>query len=362
MLEKSVIQLITRKLAGETTAEEEEELRYLLSVDADAAEYFKVCSDIWQNNPGPGKESAADAFEKHLKRFEEDFREESGKEKRFRLTTAHAIQKRVWLAAACLLLLAGAGIFWWSVTTRSTQQPDALLAKNEVQSGNNRKRLLLPDSTVVWLNKNSRLSFSLENFSRDNRTVYLEGEGFFDVAKMKDHPFIIHTAGMDIKVLGTSFNVKAYQLDPVETTLISGAVELAVNNREKQTLVLKAGEKCTLKKTGSMAVAGQQPPQQNSIAGVHVTGIEPVHFYNRDYIQEIAWMNNQLVFRNKSFAELAQEMSQWFNIPVTIQNNAYNQYHFTGAFEKENITEALKALQTIRPFQYTIHQNGVVIF
>lgn len=357
MLDQRAIQLITRKLAGEITVEEKEELQYLMAVDPDVAEYFRVCSEIWHKDAEPGKEAVAAAYEKHLQRFEQDFKEKGGSEERFQVPLTQRFSKWVWYAAACLLLLAGVGT-WFFMQHGKRPANSAVLAKNVVQSTDGRKRLLLPDNTVVWLNKNSRLSFDLDNFTKASRTVYLEGEGFFDVAKMQDHPFIIHTPKLVVKVLGTSFNVKAYASSPTEATLISGAIQLEVNDKAVKPVVLKAREKFTLDKCAQCDDA----TTIDSTAGISVAAIEPVLFSHKEYIEEIAWMNHQLVFRNKSFSELATDMEQWFGVSIRINKDAIAQYRFTGAFENETLSEALLALQTIRPFKFTIHQNQVAIF
>jgi ferric-dicitrate binding protein FerR (iron transport regulator) len=354
MQEKRAIQLITRKLAGETTPEEEKELQYLLSVDADAAEYFRLCSELWQKDtlPGSGPEAVSAAYARHLQRFGQDFRE-GDNATRFRTGKIFGIKKRVWYAAASVLVLATtAAVLLWPAPH---QRPAATtIAANKIQSGEGRKKLQLPDGSVVWLNKNSRLQFDLDNFATGSRTVYLDGEAYFDVARMKDHPFVIHTPELVVKVLGTAFNVKAYASSATEATLISGAIQLELPQQQVKPIVLKPREKFTL---GTCSGC-----KGHTADSSRVTAVEPVHFLNKEYIEEIAWMNHQLVFRNKTFAQLAADMEQWFGVTIHIQEQAIAQYHFTGAFEQENITDALKALQVIRPFKFIIHQNQVTIF
>ena len=98
-------------------------------------------------------------------------------------------------------------------------------AEKLLSTKGSRSRSLLPDGTTVWLNAGSKLYY--ENDFNGTREVRLEGEAFFDVVKQTDRPFIVHTSGIDIKVLGTAFNVKSYPEDKtVETTLYRGLVQV----------------------------------------------------------------------------------------------------------------------------------------
>ena len=95
-------------------------------------------------------------------------------------------------------------------------------------------KLSLPDGTSVWLNADSKLRFPV-SFTAERREVYLEGEAYFEVAKDSAREFWVHAGAMDVKVLGTSFNVKAYErLETVATTLVEGSVEVACAGKSFQ--------------------------------------------------------------------------------------------------------------------------------
>ena len=96
---------------------------------------------------------------------------------------------------------------------------------------------------MAWLNADSKLTYD-ENFRGDYREVSLEGEAFFDVVKDKTRPFIIHTKTLDIRVLGTAFNVSAYESEKnTETALFRGSVEVTLHNNPEKKIVLKPNEK-----------------------------------------------------------------------------------------------------------------------
>lgn len=115
----------------------------------------------------------------------------------------------------------------------------------------------LSDGSVVWLNAGSRLRYP-EKFSSGQREVYLSGEGYFEVKASAGHPFIIHTSKMDIRVLGTEFNVRSYDdEDFAETALIRGAVEVAMKETGNNApVLLKPNQKIIWKKPAAAVSAG----------------------------------------------------------------------------------------------------------
>ena len=154
--------------------------------------------------------------------------------------------RRIWMAVASVLIVVFGGWLWFG-----NQSSDAKGQKQEIIEAQNgsRSRSVLPDGSTVWLNAGSKLYYE-NDFTGATREVRLEGEAFFDVVKKTDRPFIVHTSGIDIKVLGTAFNVKSYPEDKtVETTLYRGSVKV-FRHEESETgaIHLKPNEKLILSK------------------------------------------------------------------------------------------------------------------
>ncbi len=143
--------------------------------------------------------------------------------------------------------------------------------------------MVLPDSTMVFLNSGSTLKYSVGE-KKGKREVFLEGEAWFDVAKDAQRPFFVHTSFYDVKVLGTQFNVKAYGKDnEVVTTLEKGSVQINFSNKPKY-------QKTTYLKVGEQIIYDQE---NNEIDIKHVN----THIYT-------SWKDNKLVFINMSLKEL----------------------------------------------------------
>lgn len=261
------------------------------------------------------------------------------------------IKQRWWkIAAAILLLVTGAGI--WMLLPRTNRQL-ALDTKEGV-----RKKVMLEDGTGVWLNVSSHLTYSA-NIGDGQREVFLKGEAFFEVAQKENHPFVIHTADMNVQVLGTRFNVKAYEGDgSIETTLVEGRVAVSRNGNS---LVLEPGEKATLKKKDRVSnetVADGRIIDWGDVLVV-VEKVTPNVVSKK--VSELVWMEDRLEFKDKSFPELARLMSRWYDRKIILTDTFPDDYRFKGTFKKETVTEALKALQVTADFNYTIKGDTVYI-
>lgn len=212
-----------------------------------------------------------------------------------------------------------------------------------------RSSVQLPDGTTVWLNSSSRLTYS-DGFAHGKREVFLQGEAFFTVSQQEQHPFIVHAGNMTIQVLGTTFNVKAYaDDDKQEVVLLSGKVGVSTT-RQPQQLELVPGQKIL---AWSASAADSLQEQPLAVASFHLDA-------GSNACDEIAWTRNQLVFKNKTFGSLAKEMERWYNVNIHIKDASLEKELFNGAFQKENVTEALKALQIATPF--TFYQSGSEIY
>jgi transmembrane sensor len=266
-----------------------------------------------------------------------------------------------------LPLLVAGSIYLWSRSNNSAPAGQEQNIELVAEMGS-RKIALLPDGTKVWLNAGSRLHYDAAMNTKEMRSVTLAGEAFFDVAKNKEKPFIIHTGKVAIRVLGTAFNVRAYPGERLtEATLMRGSIELTVNSRPYQKIILKPNEKFALIEDAPVKQAPANIPP--TVAGNNtqnaekliIQDIQPVHIADKEYVEEVSWTENEFVFQNETLDELAPKMERWFNVRININNPALKDVHFTGVFHKETIDEALAGMQMIQPFKYKITNNHVLI-
>jgi ferric-dicitrate binding protein FerR (iron transport regulator) len=359
--------LMARSLNDEATIQEKEELNNILRQDESLQQQYDLLDRIWSDktarlNNESENSSVTKAISKIITlaelekiQFDDD---DAPKNRKF------VRRRRILLTSLALLIIASAGFIWIYTSSSSAivQKAGETIA---VQNGS-RSRSMLPDGTTVWLNAGSKLFYD-DNFSGATREVRLEGEAFFDVVKQPQRPFIVHTSGIDIKVLGTAFNVKSYPEDKtVITTLYRGSVKIfRENESEKFAIILKPNEKVILSKDAAKADNHLSLKNNNNTAPQLIPAS-----YIRTYIDstkkeneqlETAWLYSRLEFRGDSFEELARKMEHWFNVKIVFEDENLKQLNFNGSFEKETLEEALIALKTTIPFNYKIKGHEIFI-
>jgi ferric-dicitrate binding protein FerR (iron transport regulator) len=221
----------------------------------------------------------------------------------------------------------------------------------------------LPDGSVIILNSGSYLSYSSLEFNSDKRTVILEGEGFFTVKKDPARPFYVNTRGMRLKVLGTTFNVKAYPDENIEeATLITGSVEIYANSDIKvkgKPIVLKPNERAIFSKSNQEINKLDTPSGYQVIEPVELKTIELQNDAKTE--QVISWKDDKLIFNNEPFSSLVVLIERWFAVDITVDYPELNNARFTGKFDKETVEQVMSALSTITPFKFEIRKNQIII-
>lgn len=347
MDQERIITLLGRKLAKEASPDELRELDELFKIYPDSVYYEQAFEELWERSEMEPNNTDA-VFERHRAKYSDEF----GTEERVKRNTPY------YLLVACVisLTIVGFGFYFY---TRSL--PSADQGVIEISAGKGiRKKILLPDSSQVWLNSNSKLTYSKNISSGNIRRVSLTGEAFFDVKKDKKHPFIIQTDKFSIKVLGTSFNVRTYPNENRrEATLIHGLIELSLNDQPEQKIILRPNEKLAL----SDVPSSKNEMKKGALTDrtLVIENIKPVKISNTMYLEEIAWVENNLVFNNITFEQLVPKLESWYNLKITLKNDVVKNYRFTGVFTTESISQALMAMKLIKPFTFKIEENEVII-
>src|SRR5258708_16788348 len=235
------------------------------------------------------------------------------------------------------------------------------LANNTVSTRSGSKsKVQLPDGTQVWLNSDSRLTYD-QNFPGESREVQLTGEAYFDVAKDKNHPFIIHTSIIDIKVLGTTFNVRSYGDEKLtEAALVQASVEVTVGTNPDKKIILKPNEKIIVHNDQVTILTGLASPEINPDEPLMTVG--KVHFQKKDSsITETLWTKNQLAFDNASLEEVARQVERWYGVKVTISEEQLKTLRFNAVFGDESLPQVMEALGIAGNFKYSIRNKEVII-
>jgi len=374
MSKDRIYTILSRKLTGDVTPAELAELDDLIKSYPDSHLPVQIIEEFWQAPSEQDADFLEATYYLHLKRLKQKEREVNNLiDDEAALPTEKKGNKKlvkqlVWLVSltACVTLV---GVFFYfnnkNIKSLAAVQ-DSATNKSEVSTKNgSRTKIQLPDGTMVWLNGNSKLVYDNRHFGEGIREVTLIGEGYFDVVKNKEKPFIIHTAKMDIKVVGTAFNVKCYPDEKnTETSLIRGSIEVTLKNR-KEKIMLAPSEKLVISNDDPAIV--NKPEKDNKQPG-KATASKPFITLQHltimgddSVVVETAWVQNRLVFSSDTFEDVAQKMEKWYGMHISFTNKKIRTEKLTGSFEKETVNEALSALQLTTHFKYKINNDTIII-
>lgn len=363
-------QLMARVLNLEATASEREELTAILQEDPMLQQQFDLLTRVWQERKSllDDEVHAQTSVQKIISRSAQEAPPAQEAEDVISMIddAARRRRRRNWVAAASVIAVLSLGIWWTQRSTYGASAGNESPAKEAlVAQKGSRTRSMLPDGTTVWLNAGSSLHY-INNFEGATREVRLEGEGYFDVVKKEGKPFIVHTDGIDIRVLGTTFNVKSYPEDKtVETTLYHGRVQVYRSEEpNNKPIDLRPNQKLILPKEAA-ASPGRLSEDIKPASGVNFTDfiISPIDSTKKENERfETAWLFSRLEFRGDSFEELAPKLERWYDVKIEFTDENVKRLNFNGSFEKESVTEAFAALRLAVPyFNYKINNNVISI-
>lgn len=203
-------------------------------------------------------------------------------------------------------------------------------------------KVVLSDGTIVHLNAGSSLKYPVKFHKEKNREVVLIGEGFFEVTKNESSPFIVTSGGVDVRVLGTKFNVTSYPEDDRQNTvLVEGSVRLyqtgSAYNEENSTLL-------------SPGYKAEWNPDVKEMRLQQVS----TELYT-------GWINGKLMMKEMVFANIVKRLERHYNVTIASDYQELNTRVFTATFEKESIEEVLETFKLETPFDYEIEGNHILI-
>jgi transmembrane sensor len=366
-----ILNLLIRKLTGEASAAELEEMELLLQKQP---AYRAVCEEataFWHINHPDDTEFLEATYLLHLMRLEE-----KGHTLQPVTTEANDMppkRRRKWwlLALPALALLLATGVWLLNsgkkaapVVAAQEMNTAATGKKVEVSTKNgDHSKIQLPDGSQVWLNAGSKIDYD-KSFDGELREVYLTGEAFFDVVHNEKVPFIVHTRAADIRVLGTAFNVKSYANDlNTETSLIRGSVEVS-DKTGGQKWILKPNEKLVIT---NLPLSGAGRAIASEEAGSSrlpmAAAVKRITYDRKDSVViETAWLDDKLCFTEEPFSEVAKKMERKYDVEFEFVNPVRKEIVMYGSFRNENLQQALEALLYSFDIRYEVDKKKVKIY
>lgn len=237
-----------------------------------------------------------------------------------------------YVAAIVGVIVLAAGLAYW-FRNKAEELVVASAAHGQV------REMLLPDGTKVWLNQSSVLKYP-RAFEGKERHVYLDGEAYFEVARNHEKPFTVKSQAMDVRVLGTSFNIKCRPDNSfAETTLVEGEVEVK-DKSDKGRITLLPGQKAVLNRvTGRMQVKQVDPKM------------------------EIVWHNDLIPFEKSSIFQIAAALERFYGVKIILSPDVDSTNTYSGVLKKkDNIESVLNSLRNSIPFNYKkVDDNNIFI-
>jgi len=318
--------ILIKSFAGQASSEEEKRIADWIAASDDNFAEWKRYKALWnkskalQYSDKIDLEKALLATKKRIPQFH--------KSKSFKL--------QWWMQAAAIVLLS----LLFSVTINYFRQEStkAVVATNviyqEVKAAyGTQTKVSLEDGTQVWLNSGSKLKFPNTFASQNTRDVELVGEGYFEVHHNVQQPFIVHTRDLGVKVLGTSFNVNAYEnMKRVTVALVEGKVSVIKekDDQDKELLQLHPSE----------------------IADYSIDENKIYYSETNNIGRYTAWKDGKIVFLDDPMDKMVSLLENWYNVDIEVKDESLLRNHFTATFSDESLDQILKYLSISTSFKY----------
>lgn len=317
------IESLLQKFHDGLTTEEEEALLAGFISEGDTGVFDDFCRSRWMNLSEEVSPEVKERIRTRLMNQVDDT-ERSERKKLWKRSTRIFLQISV--AASVLLATVLAG---WHIAQDRNPEIFSIVAERGQKSS-----ITLPDGSRVWLNSASTISYTSDYNSRE-RDVFLKGEAYFEVAKNPEIPFIVHSQDLSVEALGTKFNIRSYEEDPViVTTLVEGMVRTTAGNVSD--MLYPEQESSFDKQTGLMRKTRVQ---------------DPMHM--------IPWLKNEILFTENSLSEIALLLERMYNVTVKFDDEKVGDFTYTGLVRNNSLQNVLELISTTSPVTYVIDENTV---
>nr|WP_321453762.1 FecR domain-containing protein [uncultured Carboxylicivirga sp.] len=321
-MKRNIANIIGKKLTDSLNSDDEKEFnKWIHSSEFNQDTYQKI-ETYWKHTPEQkGLDSTAELISRLKYRIHQPT-----------LDISKYLYK--WKLAASILLIISVGLSLVIAFSLERPMPSLTLQTEKGQ----RTSALLADGTRVWLNADSELKIT--DFSKDKRVVSLSGEAQFEVTKDADRPFIVETSHIDVQVLGTIFNVKAYDEDEtVKATLVEGKLRVKGKEwRSKKVYILNPGQSLTFYK-----------------------GSKEFLVDNVDVNEDVSWRDGVLIFKSMPFQKLTDLLERNYDVEIVYPKSTFNKIHYSGTLDNMTINQVMEVLSLSIPMTYEIKKNRVII-
>jgi ferric-dicitrate binding protein FerR (iron transport regulator) len=245
------------------------------------------------------------------------------------------ILNQIQRVAAILFIPLLIGSLWYTVFNNKAEKNFTTSTYSTKSPIGMRSVLTLPDSSIVWLNSGSTITYSIP-FTKTNRRVTINGEAYFEVSKIHGSSFYVKSANLEVKVVGTKFNFKAYNDEKkTEVVLEEGKVELYSS--------LARGEDKVVMEPGTRAIV------DNADRRIILNSENTERF--------TSWRKGLMIFDNTPFVEVAKQLERWYGTEIIVKDPAIYKYKITTKFKDETLKDVLEMLEISSPIKIKYKPN-----
>lgn len=361
--EKIDIQVLMRYLEGTGSYEDTCKVKVWFSDAESEGELYKKCLQFWDgismepNIPGYSETNTLDYIHHKIKLEEAVF-----------LTKTNIFKSVIRYAAIFILAFSLSGILFFYLGKNRVTKSKLSFSELIVPLGS-RAQFSLPDGTAVTLNAGSKLKYD-NRFGITDRVVQLEGEGYFKVAKDASKTFTVKTSYLNVRALGTEFNVKAYPDDKtIEATLVEGSVNIeSISDKKNAEIhVLKPNQKLTFFKKDSTIVdetvgtKGKIENKTQIIRKQKIASIPTLVTENVNIEPVISWKENRWIFEKQSLSQIAIALERKFDVQIKFESDHLKTFRFTGIIINEPIEQVLEVMSITAPINFKLKGRVVTL-
>ena len=364
---ENIDELIACFLSKGTTLEEEEQLLAWITSDSGNLHYYEQMYEAWLLS-AQCRPSELDREEQALMLVNKKISEYSEEGEKIQIPK---IRKNLfpvfkYVAAIAFLIIGTYTLTRYFIT----KQMESHITETTYEAHyGSRANTILPDSSKVWLNSGSKLTVQ-QGYNRNERTVNLIGEAYFDVATNPKKPFIVKAGEISIRATGTAFNVKAYPEEgQITTTLIRGIVYIEGNDEQKKEfkVQMKPNQTVNYKRHAIIAdsIVKKETINQSTLSKsekIDRTQIPLIVTTSQTKAKTLtSWMKDRWIIDNEEFGDLAVQLERRYNVIIRFESEELKQYHFTGTIERETVEQMFEAFRYSIPLKYIIEQGVITL-
>jgi transmembrane sensor len=357
---------IVKYLQNSLSSEEQEEFKNWLLADPKNNKLFKDFKKVWVLT---SELSSADCLDPEHE-FEQ-FKKEHLKSIKANTSGLKRRLIPILRIAAVVLITVGTTVLVQKLSQRNVPRVENSFNQILTKAGE-KTHLVLSDGSNIWLNVCSMLKYPTD-LNRSEIDIYLDGEAYFDLKKIPGRKFIIHTSKINIKVLGTAFNLKSYpDENTIETTLIRGKISISQDGQEEKAqneVILSPNQSAIFFKSADSIY---KPDISGSFAQKSSNNLNKDRMLISEQkdmvVQELqdptvmsSWKDGKLIFKAEPFEQLAKRLERRYNVKINITSEKLKNSRLSGMFDNESIEQALKALSYPVQFSFDIQKDSITI-